>query len=84
VIPQRVKNATYEYALELLRAGSTDLASFDESQNIKRKRVDVLETEYVDPQDRLTGAARYPRVQLELEPLLETTSSTGNLEIMRV
>lgn len=83
VIPERVKKATVELALEFLRAGTTDLASTDKTVGIKRKRVDVLETEYESPGHRPTGLARFPRVMALIAPLLSTTSS-GGIELIRV
>jgi hypothetical protein len=70
IIPQRVKDAAMELAFQFLNLGTTDLASLDSTLNVKRKKVDVLETEYVDPWRRPTGLARFPRIVGSLKPLL--------------
>jgi len=75
VIPQRVKNATMELAFQFLVAGTTDIASLDRLAGVKRKRVDVLETEY-DTNRRPTGLYRYPRVMTEVGALIERTGPT--------
>ena len=69
-IPQRVKDATCELALEFLRAGTTDVASADTRANVIREKIDVLETEYADPTMRGRGIERYPRVWSMVGPLL--------------
>jgi hypothetical protein len=70
VIPQRVKDATCELALEFLKAGTTDIAALDSKQNVIQKTVGPLSTTYSDPSQRATGIARYPRVMKLLSPLL--------------
>jgi hypothetical protein len=70
VIPQRVKDATMELALQFLIAGTTDLAALDATQGVIRKRVDVLETEWATPYLRPTGLKRFPRVWALVQPLL--------------
>ncbi len=80
-IPTRVKNATCELALEFLKAGTTDVAALDATENVIRKTVDVLTTEYVPVSERARGLARYPRVLAYLRPLL--ASSGGRLNIVR-
>ena len=80
-IPQRVKDACAELALQFLKAGTTDLAMPDGTDGVQRKKVDVLETEYF--QHRATkGLARYPRVQALIAPLL--ASGAGGLSVSRV
>jgi hypothetical protein len=54
-IPQRVKDACCELALQFLIAGTTDLAALDATQGVIRKRVDVLETEWAKPYERPQG-----------------------------
>ena len=73
-IPQRVKDATCELAFQFLKAGTTDVAAADASAGIKRKQVDVLATEYLDPRERPDGLARYPRVLGYLAPLSTVAS----------
>jgi hypothetical protein len=69
-VPVRVKNATCELAFQYIKADSTDLAAIDSKTNVKRKKVDVLETEYFAPSTTPTGLARYPRVMAWLRPML--------------
>ena len=69
-IPQRIKDATCELALQYLLAGSNDLASADNNQGVIEKTVDVLTTTWASPQARPTGLGRFPRVQALLYPLL--------------
>jgi hypothetical protein len=68
-IPQRVKDATIELALEFLRAGTVDIAGADGERGVIRKRVDVLETEWAKGA-RPAGLSRFPRVIARLAPLL--------------
>ncbi len=81
-VPQRVKDATCELALQFLLAGTTDLASADPNQGVVRKKVDVLETEWASPQSRASGLSRFPRVLALVGPMLETTG--GGLTLERV
>ena len=86
-IPDRVKNAQAEYALEFLRAGGTDLAGHDDDLNIKRSKVDVLETEFFSPtpSSNPIGVNAIPRVMQELTPLLDdSVAGRGTLRILRV
>jgi len=71
VIPQRVKDGTMELALQFLQAGTTDVAALDPTRNVKRKKVDVLETEYFEPDQSAQGLARYPSVLRHIGLLLE-------------
>lgn len=81
VVPERVKRATYELAFEFLKAGTTDIAALDSDRLIKREKIDVIETEYVDPGQRPKGLSRYPSVMREIAPLL--TSPTLSTEVWR-
>lgn len=83
VIPQRVKDATCELALQYLKAGTNDLASLDPGIGVIRKKVDVLETEWASPTLRAQGLARFPRVMALISPLLDT-GSVGGLTVVRV
>jgi hypothetical protein len=74
VIPERMKRATYELALEFRKAGTTDLASLKPGLDVIRRKVDVIETEYAEPHARVTGLARFPAVMRELRPLLARTN----------
>jgi hypothetical protein len=83
VVPQRVKDATCELALQYLVAGTTDLASLSPTAEVIRKKVDVLDTEFARPVDRPQGLARFPRVLQFLGPLLQGLG-VGNLALSRV
>jgi hypothetical protein len=75
-IPARVKRATFELALAFIKAGTTDIVSIEQDRLVKRTRIDVIETEYVDPQIRPSGLARYPAVMREIAPLLDSSPLT--------
>lgn len=75
VVPQRVKDATCELALQFLKAGTTDVAALDALYGVEGKSIDVISTQYT-PHSRPTGIARYPRVLALVRPLL---SSAGGV-----
>lgn len=75
-VPTRVKHATCELAFQYIKAGTTDVAALDAKTGVKRKKVDVLETEYFSPSSTPTGLARYPRVMAMIRPLLAHTGLT--------
>lgn len=80
-IPVRVADAQCEWALEFVKAGTTDIAAADPSANIIRERVDVLEVQYAEPDARpVVGLARYPRVLGLLSALL---AGVGGLTVVR-
>lgn len=82
VIPQRVKDATCELALQFLKAGTSDAAMPNAREGIIREQVDVIAVEYAAPGTSATrGLGRYPRVQALLAPLL---AQTGGLTVVRV
>lgn len=83
VVPDRVKNATCELALEYLRAGSTDVSSIPEDDNKQSKSVGPLQTTFIDSDKRAHGLARYPRVMAFLSPLFDP-GQTGGLKVIRV
>ncbi len=71
-IPQRLKDATVELAIEFLKAGTVDIAAAPDTRVMIRRKVDVIETEW-EPgggATPLVGLARFPRVAFLLEPLL--------------
>lgn len=76
-IPTRLKNATAELAMEFIKAGTTDLAALDTQLEVKREKIDVLETEFVDPHTRARGLARFPRVMTFISGLLDAGRSGG-------
>jgi hypothetical protein len=82
VVPQRVKDATCELALQYLLAGTSDIAVADPNAGVIRKRVDVLETEFARPVDRPQGLTRFPRVLQFIGPLLNA-AGVGNLLLRR-
>lgn len=69
-IPDRIRDMTIEFALEFLRAGSTDLARPDPDRDVIRKKIDVIETEWAKDR-RPQGLARFPRILARLYPLLD-------------
>ena len=77
-IPQRIKDAQCELALEFLRAGTTDIAGADQNAGVIQKTVDVLTTVW-SPGQRPQGLARYPRVQKLIAPLLGIGSAQVRL-----
>lgn len=64
IIPQFLKDATCELALEFLRAGATDIAQADSTAGVIRKVVGPLETDWANPSDRASGLRRFQRVWL--------------------
>lgn len=79
VVPERVKRATYELALEFIKAGTTDIAAIDSTIDIKRKKIDVLETEYYDRGVRANGLAKYPAATREIAPMLAGSPLTSDV-----
>lgn len=82
-IPQWLKDAQIELALEFLRAGTTDIVAPDPNTGVIRERVDVLETEWASGGSRPVGFARFPRVVALIERYLDLGAS-GVLEVQRV
>lgn len=76
VIPQRIKDATCELALEFLKAGSTDLAAQDPNAGVIEKTVDVLTTRWQPYQRPTSGLARFPRIMALIAPLLASSGLT--------
>lgn len=75
-IPQRIKDAQCELALEFIKAGTTDLAALPATDGVISKTVDVLSTTYADPTKRKQGLARFPRVMKLIAPLLDGAGSS--------
>ncbi len=84
IIPQRVKDAVCELALQYLKAGETDLAVADPTRGVIQKTVGPLTTVWESGGKRATGLARYPRVMQLLYPLLASSGSAGNIDMVRV
>lgn len=81
-VPQRVKDATCELALQYLKAGTTDLAMPDPTDGIVRRQVDVISVEYTDNGTRVTkGINRFPRVMAYIGPML--AAGAGNKVVLR-
>ena len=74
-IPQLVKDAQIELAMEFIKAGTTDLAARDAALDVLTEKVDVLETGYVPQTQRAQGIARFPRILTLLGPLLDSEAS---------
>lgn len=85
VIPDRVKRATCELALQYLKAGTTDLAVADPTAGVIRKKVGPLETEWANAGAgaKVNGVSRFFRVWNELRPLL-TSGGSGSLTLERL
>jgi len=73
-IPTRLKNAQAELAFQFIKADTTDVAALDSKAGVKRKKVDVLETEWFSPSTTAKGLGRYPRVMNYIRPLLATSN----------
>jgi len=81
IVPQWLKDVTVELAFQFIKAGTSDVASIDQTIGIKRKKVDVLETEYADGPARPQGIRRYPRIWNRVAPYIE--SAKGQLNLVR-
>lgn len=82
IVPQRVKDATCELALQYLKAGTTDIAMPDPSDGIASKQVDVISVSYVTNGTRVTkGLNRFPRVMAYIGPML--AAGAGNKVVLR-
>lgn len=81
IVPQRVKDATCELALQYLKQGSTDLAVADPNAGVIEKTTDVLTTRWEKATARPQGMARFPRVLQYLQPLLEYGG--GGMSLLR-
>lgn len=68
-IPKRILRATTALALEILRAGTSDVAGVDPNINVKSSKVGPLETVNVDPWLQRRGLQYYPEVWREIWPL---------------
>ena len=79
IVPQRVKDACCELALQFVLAGTTDLAAIPSETNIKRKKIDVLETEYFSASATPRGLGRFPRVMALIRPLLAGSGITTSV-----
>jgi hypothetical protein len=80
-IPQRVKDAQCELALEFLKAGTTDVAALPANAELVSQSVDVLSKTFADPSKRRQGIVRFPRVYNLIRPLL--VSQAGAFRVVR-
>lgn len=69
LIPKRIERACAALALEILRAGATEVWGVDVTANIAKKGIDVLTTEYVPVGQRRFGLRVYPQVWRWVYPL---------------
>lgn len=78
VIPAPIWKANIELALELLRV-TTDpyAAAADPNRDVVRKKIDVLEWEYLAPQLRARGLGRFPAVMALVGPVLRGATGTA-------
>lgn len=81
IVPQRIKDATCELALQFLKAGTSDVAALDANAQIIEKTVGPLTTRYADPAMKRVGLDRYPRVLELIAPLL--MGSSNSAEVIR-
>jgi hypothetical protein len=81
-IPDRIVQAQVELAFQFVKAGTTDLAMPATTEGIRRKRIDVLETEYEPGGVTTRGLNRFPRVYRLIAPLL-TGGGASSLTVVR-
>jgi hypothetical protein len=68
-IPKRMVRACTMLALEILRAGKSDVWGVDETANWGSKQIDTLITQFVPVSQRRFGLRIYPSVWREVYPL---------------
>lgn len=81
-IPQRVKDATCELALQFIKNGTTDIAALPGDAEVISKTVDVISKTFASPGQRRQGLRRFPSVWRYIAPLLEETNSSA-LRVVR-
>lgn len=75
-IPDRIKNATCELALQFIVNGTTDIGSLDPTITLHRESIGgAIDTEYEPSYLRPQGLARFPRVLRYIKPLLADSGS---------
>lgn len=80
VVPDRVKDAQVELALEFLRAGSTDLAVRDPQLDVQSEGISgATSTQYVRPLHRGRGLQKFPRVLGRIAPLIESSREVARM-----
>ena len=75
-VPQRVKDGTMELAFQFVKAGTTDVAALDSKRNVKRSKLDVLETEYEDSFAKVKDLDLFPSVTRHISALLVGSFAT--------
>lgn len=83
VVPQRVKDATAELAMQFVKAGTTDVAALDDTALISQRVIGPLSTSYVAPYARATGLRRYPSVTRFVAELLAPSSGGAGVRMER-
>ncbi len=68
-IPKRMARGCVMLALEIAKAGTSDVWGVDKTANISKKTIDVIATEYVAVSERRFGLRVYPSVWREIYPL---------------
>lgn len=80
VVPERVKDAQVELALEFLRAGTTDLSVRDSQLDVQSEGVSgAVSTQYVKPLHRARGLQKFPRVMSRVAPLIESSREVARM-----
>ena len=79
-IPQRVKDATCELALQYLKAGTTDIGAADSNLAVIQKTIGPISTTYAEPSKKPQGLSRYTRVMSRIGVLLK---GNGGLKVTR-
>lgn len=73
-IPRRILRATTALALEILRAGTDDVAGVDPNINVKVAKTGPLDTEFVEPYLQRRNLQYYPTVWREIWPLTKASA----------
>jgi hypothetical protein len=79
IVPQRVKDATCELALQFLKAGTSDAAAIDPNAQIIEQTVGPITTRYADPYARVSGLAKYPSVTRLIAPLMNGDQNSAEV-----
>src|SRR6185312_6493082 len=75
-IPARIVRACVMLALEILKAGTSNVWDVDKTSNVSKKTIDVISTEYVSVSERRFGLRVYPSVWREIYPLTMASEPT--------
>jgi hypothetical protein len=66
IIPRRMKRACATLALEILKAGTSDLWGADDTTNMKQLSIGPITIDYADVVDRRRGLRAFPQVWREV------------------